>query len=95
MTPILLLGAGRMGSALIAGWEAAGAIAPAELMIREPNPGADIVAQSMTLNPPDDDGPGGNDLALLEVERLTKTVSNTRVEQSAEKCSTRRDQATF
>jgi pyrroline-5-carboxylate reductase len=55
MTPILLLGAGRMGSALIAGWEAAGAFAPAELMVRDPAPGADIVAQSLLLNPSDEE----------------------------------------
>ena len=55
MTPILLLGAGRMGQALIAGWEAAGAFSPSELMVRDPHPSADLVAQSLALNPPDED----------------------------------------
>jgi pyrroline-5-carboxylate reductase len=36
MTPILLLGAGRMGGALIAGWREAGAFAAADLIIRDP-----------------------------------------------------------
>ncbi len=50
-TPILLLGAGRMGGALIEGWVKAGAFALGDLIIRDPNiepaafPGA-------TLNPP-------------------------------------------
>lgn len=37
MTPILLLGAGRMGGALIEGWRLAGAFNPADLIIREPH----------------------------------------------------------
>jgi pyrroline-5-carboxylate reductase len=37
-TPILLLGAGRMGGALIEGWLAAGAFTAAELIIRDPFP---------------------------------------------------------
>ncbi len=36
MTPILLLGAGRMGGALIEGWRLAGAFGPSDLIIREP-----------------------------------------------------------
>ena len=36
MTPILLLGAGRMGGALISGWVRAGAFSPDQLMIRDP-----------------------------------------------------------
>ena len=41
MTPILLVGAGRMGGALIAGWRPAGAFSPDGLMIRDPAPGAE------------------------------------------------------
>jgi pyrroline-5-carboxylate reductase len=37
MTPILLLGAGRMGGALIEGWARAGAFSAADLIIRDPN----------------------------------------------------------
>ena len=51
MTPILLLGAGRMGGALIAGWAKAGAFAAADLIIRDPN--ADPAAfPGATVNPP-------------------------------------------
>jgi pyrroline-5-carboxylate reductase len=37
MTPILLLGAGRMGGALAEGWRDAGAFSAADLIIRDPN----------------------------------------------------------
>jgi len=39
ITPILMLGAGRMGGAMIEGWRRAGAFPAAELMIRDPEPG--------------------------------------------------------
>lgn len=39
MVPILLLGAGRMGGALIAGWRAARAFTDADLLVRDPHPG--------------------------------------------------------
>ena len=38
ITPILMLGAGRMGGAMLAGWRKAAAFDPAELMIRDPQP---------------------------------------------------------
>lgn len=38
MTPILMLGAGRMGGALIEGWGRAGAFKPADLILRDPHP---------------------------------------------------------
>jgi pyrroline-5-carboxylate reductase len=56
MTPLLMLGAGRMGGALIEGWRAAGAFAPRDLIIRDPHPGdvADAAAKlGARLNPPD------------------------------------------
>lgn len=37
MTPILLLGAGRMGGALVEGWREAAAFSAADLIIRDPN----------------------------------------------------------
>jgi pyrroline-5-carboxylate reductase len=55
-TPILMLGAGRLGGALIEGWRLAGAFQPADLMIREPNPSPAIsalAAEGARLNPPD------------------------------------------
>ena len=57
MTPILMLGAGRMGGALIDGWRAAGAFQASELLIREPNanPTVEAAAQAGALiNPADE-----------------------------------------
>ncbi|HEY1751115.1 MAG TPA: pyrroline-5-carboxylate reductase [Caulobacteraceae bacterium] len=51
MTPILLLGAGRMGGALIAGWRRASALAPSELMIRDPSPGPEARESGALLDP--------------------------------------------
>jgi pyrroline-5-carboxylate reductase len=51
MTPILLLGAGRMGGALIAGWRRAAAFAPSELMVRDPTPGPAALASGAKLHP--------------------------------------------
>ena len=51
MTPILLLGAGRMGGALIEGWAKAGAFAATDLIIRDPH--ADPAAfAGARVNPP-------------------------------------------
>jgi len=55
-TPILLLGAGRMGGALIDGWRRAGAFPAADLILRDPRPGPDAQAAAAAgarLNPPD------------------------------------------
>lgn len=53
MTPILLLGAGRMGGALISGWRRADAFSLSDLILREPHPDAAIAAlEGVTLNPP-------------------------------------------
>lgn len=54
--PVLVVGAGRMGGALIQGWLAAEAIAPADLMIVEPQPGEAVdaaVRAGAELNPAD------------------------------------------
>jgi len=54
MTPILLLGAGRMGGALIEGWRLAGAFQATDLILREPHPSDAIRALTgARLNPPD------------------------------------------
>ena len=53
MTPILLLGAGRMGGALIAGWRRAGAFDLRELMIRDPAPGEEAMSSGAQLDPDD------------------------------------------
>jgi pyrroline-5-carboxylate reductase len=56
MTPILMLGAGRMGGALIEGWLAAGVVSAADLIIRDPFPGPAAEAAGRAgsrLNPAD------------------------------------------
>lgn len=56
MTPILMLGAGRMGGALIEGWRTAGAFQASDLIIREPhsNPTLEAAkAAGARINPPD------------------------------------------
>jgi pyrroline-5-carboxylate reductase len=56
MTPILMLGAGRMGGAMLAGWRMSDAFAPSDLMIRDPQPGPsalEAAAAGARLNPPD------------------------------------------
>jgi pyrroline-5-carboxylate reductase len=50
MTPILLLGAGRMGGALIEGWLRAGAFAASDIMVRDP---ASPAIERVRVNPPD------------------------------------------
>ncbi len=54
MTPLLLIGAGHMGGALIDGWTASGALAASDLIIVDPNPGQAAraaVAKGARLNP--------------------------------------------
>jgi pyrroline-5-carboxylate reductase len=53
ITPILMLGAGRMGGAMIEGWLADGAFAASDLMIRDPQPGAAAAKAGAVLNPPE------------------------------------------
>lgn len=55
-TSVLLLGAGRMGGAMIEGWSGAGPVALGELLIRDPHPGAEALAAveaGAVLNPTD------------------------------------------
>jgi pyrroline-5-carboxylate reductase len=54
ITPILMLGAGRMGGAMLEGWLAAGAFAASDMMIRDPAPGPAALAAGQAganLNP--------------------------------------------
>lgn len=56
MTPILLLGAGRMGGALIEGWTRCGAFRADQLILRDPFPtetARSAEAAGAQLNPPD------------------------------------------
>jgi pyrroline-5-carboxylate reductase len=54
-TPILLLGAGRLGGALLDGWKLTGAFAAGDVMIRDPQPGPAAAAFGAALNPPDEE----------------------------------------
>jgi len=56
ITPILMLGAGRMGGAILEGWKKAEVFSGAEVMICDPEPGPAAIAASLDgarLNPPD------------------------------------------
>ncbi len=56
LKPVLLIGAGHMGGALVAGWRRAGALKAADLIIRDPYPGDEAKAAAAwgaTLNGPD------------------------------------------
>src|SRR6201995_1331227 len=55
ITPILMLGAGRMGGAILGGWAKAGAFDPRHILIADPSPpGAAKRAEAggARLNPP-------------------------------------------
>jgi pyrroline-5-carboxylate reductase len=51
MTPILLLGAGHMGGALVAGWRRADAFPMGELLVRDPSPGPEARQSGANLHP--------------------------------------------
>jgi pyrroline-5-carboxylate reductase len=51
-TPILLLGAGRMGGALIQGWARAGAFSGADLIVVDPAASEATAASGARVNPP-------------------------------------------
>ncbi len=56
LTPVLMVGAGHMGGALIAGWRRAGAIDASELLLRDPSPGEaalEAARAGAVLNGPD------------------------------------------
>lgn len=78
MTPVLMLGAGRMGGALIEGWLAAGLLAPNSLMIRDPEPGpaAEAAAEAgAALNPPDDTLGVARTVILAVKPQIWRTVA--------------------
>jgi pyrroline-5-carboxylate reductase len=56
ITPILMLGAGRMGGAILEGWRRANAFAASDVIVVDPQPGAAAKAAEAagaTLNPPE------------------------------------------
>lgn len=52
-TPILLLGAGRMGGALIEGWRDAGTFTSSQILVRDPFVSEALKASGAVINPPD------------------------------------------
>lgn len=70
MGPMLMLGAGRMGGALISGWRLAGLLAPQDLMIRDPHPGPEAAAAIAegALHDPDTQAIGRATIVLLAVK---------------------------
>lgn len=70
MGPLLMLGAGRMGGALISGWGLAGLLAPQDLMIRDPQPGEEAQAAiaAGALDDPDAAAMGRAAIVLLAVK---------------------------
>ena len=65
--PVLLVGAGHMGGALIAGWRLAGVLAPRDLILRDPDPGREALAAQTwgaVLNGPDADLAAANTVVL-------------------------------
>ena len=54
--PILVVGAGNLGGALIAGWRRSGTVPASDMILRDPHPGAEALAATRDgarLNPPD------------------------------------------
>jgi len=74
-TPILLLGAGRMGGSLIAGWQAAGVFEADKLMIRDPSPGPEAVASGARVNPADADLAAAQTVILAVKPQLWRAVA--------------------
>lgn len=70
MGPMLMLGAGRMGGALISGWRLSGLLAPRDLMIRDPQPGDEARAAiaDSALHDPDPAAMGRATIVLLAVK---------------------------
>lgn len=53
MDKILMLGAGRMGGALLKGWALKDAIDPAHVIVRDPHPSNDLQTFGVSVNPAD------------------------------------------
>jgi pyrroline-5-carboxylate reductase len=78
ITPILMLGAGRMGGAVLSGWARAGAFAPAELIIRDPEPSDAARAAERAgalLNPPDSELARAKTVVLAVKPQLWRDVA--------------------
>jgi pyrroline-5-carboxylate reductase len=75
VTPILLLGAGRMGGALLAGWKAAGAFDVSAVLVRDPHPGEEAIASGARINPPDGELAQARTVVLAVKPQLWRAVA--------------------
>jgi len=78
ITPILMLGAGRMGGAILAGWRRAQAFDAADLMIREPHPTGPVleaVQGGARLNPPESELARARTVVLSVKPQLWREVA--------------------
>lgn len=76
MTPILLLGAGRMGGALIDGWRKAGAFGLSDLMVRDPYPTPELQALAgLAINPTDEELARAKTVLLAVKPQLWREVA--------------------
>jgi pyrroline-5-carboxylate reductase len=78
MTPVLLLGAGRLGGALLDGWRRVGTIAPADLLIADPAPGPEAQAagrEGARLRPADPEIASAATVVLAVKPQLWRAVA--------------------
>jgi len=78
ITPILMLGAGRMGGAMVDGWLGAGAFAASDLIIRDPQPGLTVFAaerKGALVNPPDAELAQAHTVVLAVKPQLWREVA--------------------
>jgi pyrroline-5-carboxylate reductase len=78
ITPILMLGAGRMGGAVLEGWRRARAFLPSDLMIRDPQPSpaaAGLESEGALLNPPDSELARAKTVLLCVKPQLWREVA--------------------
>jgi pyrroline-5-carboxylate reductase len=78
VTPILLLGAGRMGGALVDGWALAKAFAADQLIIIDPHPSLAVqnaAGRGARLNPPDADLAEAKTVVLAVKPQLWREVA--------------------
>ena len=76
--PLLMLGAGRMGGAMLDGWALTKAIPAHQIMIRDPHPGDAALAaagRGARLNPPDADLANARTVVLAVKPQLWREVA--------------------
>jgi pyrroline-5-carboxylate reductase len=75
MTPILVLGAGRMGGALIAGWGRVSAFPVSQIFVRDPAPGPAALASGANLHPSREDQLSAKTVVLTVKPQDWRTVA--------------------